>query len=68
MEREMREQLERAAKLRSDAIDDELRKERALLKEKKVLKLLLLGQSESGKSTTLRRESSVGSLGICVRL
>ncbi|KAH7105091.1 G-alpha-domain-containing protein [Auriculariales sp. MPI-PUGE-AT-0066] len=55
MEREMREQLERSAKMRSDAIDDELRRERAALKDKRVLKLLLLGQSESGKSTTLRQ-------------
>ncbi|EJD43347.1 G-alpha-domain-containing protein [Auricularia subglabra TFB-10046 SS5] len=54
-ERQMREEMERAAKLRSDEIDEELKKERALIKSKKVMKLLLLGQSESGKSTTLRQ-------------
>ncbi|KZV92997.1 G-alpha-domain-containing protein [Exidia glandulosa HHB12029] len=53
-ERQMREEMERAAKLRSDAIDEELKKERNALKSKRVMKLLLLGQSESGKSTTLQ--------------
>lgn len=56
-ERQMREENERAAKLRSDEIDEELKRERATLKSKRVMKLLLLGQSESGKSTTLRRMS-----------
>lgn len=54
-ERQMREEIERAAKLRSDEIDEELKKERANLRSKRVMKLLLLGQSESGKSTTLRQ-------------
>jgi guanine nucleotide-binding protein subunit alpha len=46
------------AKKRSDAIDDELRRERERTKKeaKGVVKVLLLGQSESGKSTTLKSE------------
>ncbi|RDB19716.1 Guanine nucleotide-binding protein alpha-1 subunit [Hypsizygus marmoreus] len=39
----------------SDRIDEEIKQERALAKkEKNVVKVLLLGQSESGKSTTLK--------------
>jgi len=39
----------------SDRIDEELKQERALAKkEKNVIKVLLLGQAESGKSTTLK--------------
>ncbi|KAJ7243820.1 guanine nucleotide binding protein, alpha subunit [Mycena haematopus] len=46
---------ERAAKQVSDAIDDELTKERQQAKRQpKPVKILLLGQSESGKSTTLK--------------
>ncbi|GJJ10737.1 hypothetical protein Clacol_004964 [Clathrus columnatus] len=39
----------------SNAIDESLKAERAAEKRKKVTRLLLLGQSESGKSTTLRQ-------------
>ncbi|KAF5335495.1 hypothetical protein D9611_012203 [Ephemerocybe angulata] len=55
-ERAARESAEAEAKKRSDAIDEELRKEKSRLKkeEKGVVKVLLLGQSESGKSTTLK--------------
>lgn len=55
-ERAARESAEAEAKRRSDAIDDELRREKARLKkdEKGIVKVLLLGQSESGKSTTLK--------------
>ncbi|KAK7063702.1 guanine nucleotide binding protein, alpha subunit [Favolaschia claudopus] len=54
-EREIRIQKERAAKLVSDAIDAELTREQSLEKKRpKPVKILLLGQSESGKSTTLK--------------
>lgn len=53
-EREERLRTEREAKRISDEIDEELRRERAALKKKKPVRLLLLGQSESGKSTTLK--------------
>ena len=51
-ERLAREGREVEAKKRSDAIDDELRKEKARLKkeEKGIVRVLLLGQSESGES------------------
>ncbi|KAH8116122.1 G-alpha-domain-containing protein [Phellopilus nigrolimitatus] len=42
------------AKLASDKIDDALSLERARRKKNCAVKILLLGQSESGKSTTLR--------------
>ncbi|KAF7794875.1 hypothetical protein EIP86_006018 [Pleurotus ostreatoroseus] len=46
---------EEAARMVSDRIDDEIREEKAALKRKKSpIKVLLLGQSESGKSTTLK--------------
>ncbi|OSX63793.1 hypothetical protein POSPLADRAFT_1169191 [Postia placenta MAD-698-R-SB12] len=46
---------EAEAKRISDDIDEELKRERAVWKKNKSLfKLLLLGQSESGKSTTLK--------------
>ncbi|KAJ7628197.1 guanine nucleotide binding protein, alpha subunit [Mycena polygramma] len=46
---------ERAAKQVSDEIDDRLNRERAEVKRQpKPVKILLLGQSESGKSTTLK--------------
>ncbi|KAJ7881474.1 guanine nucleotide binding protein, alpha subunit [Mycena leptocephala] len=46
---------ERAAKQVSDEIDDQLNKERQQVKRQpKPVKILLLGQSESGKSTTLK--------------
>ncbi|KAJ3928558.1 MAG: guanine nucleotide binding protein, alpha subunit [Lentinula lateritia] len=39
----------------SDAIDEQIRQERQILqKQKELVKVLLLGQSESGKSTTLK--------------
>ncbi|KAI0026610.1 guanine nucleotide binding protein, alpha subunit [Vararia minispora EC-137] len=49
--------LEREADARrvSQAIDDAIRAERAANKKKKIVRVLLLGQSESGKSTTLRQ-------------
>lgn len=50
--------MEAEAQKVSDAIDEQLRQEKALLKKQKPdVKVLLLGQSESGKSTTLKRES-----------
>lgn len=54
-EREARIQKERAAKQVSDAIDAELSREQAYERKRpKPVKILLLGQSESGKSTTLK--------------
>jgi guanine nucleotide-binding protein subunit alpha len=38
----------------SHAIDQSIKAERQILKKRKVVRLLLLGQSESGKSTTLK--------------
>ncbi|KAL4073674.1 guanine nucleotide binding protein, alpha subunit, partial [Scleroderma citrinum] len=45
---------EAEAKRRSQAIDDSIKAERIQQKKKSAVRLLLLGQSESGKSTTLR--------------
>lgn len=54
-EKRIRMQKEVEAKRVSDAIDEELREEeRASKKGMAVVKVLLLGQSESGKSTTLK--------------
>ncbi|CCM01087.1 uncharacterized protein FIBRA_03135 [Fibroporia radiculosa] len=54
-ERGERLQREAEAKRISDSIDEELKQEKAAWKKNKSLfKLLLLGQSESGKSTTLK--------------
>ncbi|KAF8156551.1 guanine nucleotide binding protein, alpha subunit [Crassisporium funariophilum] len=54
-ERAARETMEAAAKKRSQEIDDELKRERAeMKKQKSIVRVLLLGQSESGKSTTLK--------------
>ncbi|EGO29383.1 hypothetical protein SERLADRAFT_457028 [Serpula lacrymans var. lacrymans S7.9] len=54
-EREVRIHEEQEAKRISDAIDDELNRQRqAEKKGPKPIKILLLGQSESGKSTTLK--------------
>ncbi|KZT07849.1 G-alpha-domain-containing protein [Laetiporus sulphureus 93-53] len=54
-QRETRLAQEAEAKRISDDIDERIREERALWKKKKGLfKLLLLGQSESGKSTVLK--------------
>lgn len=55
-QRESRLILEQAAKAHSDDIDEQIKRERAALKrQKQAIKILLLGQSESGKSTTLKR-------------
>lgn len=54
-ERWEREQQEARARARSAQIDDVLRAERnAMKKRKKPIKVLILGQSESGKSTTVK--------------
>ncbi|EGO03512.1 hypothetical protein SERLA73DRAFT_175022 [Serpula lacrymans var. lacrymans S7.3] len=54
-EKSAREEREAEAKRISDLIDENIKAERAeLKKEKDVVKVLLLGQSESGKSTTLK--------------
>jgi guanine nucleotide-binding protein alpha-1 subunit len=47
-QREFREKREAEAKRISDEIDEQLRNERAALRKKKIVKVLLLGQSESG--------------------
>ncbi len=47
-ERAVRVQREEEARRISDAIDESIKQERLLQKRKKVVKLLLLGQSESG--------------------
>ncbi|KAI9459695.1 guanine nucleotide binding protein, alpha subunit [Lactarius psammicola] len=55
-QREMRILAEQQAKQVSDAIDEQLRVERVELKRNRPdVKILLLGQSESGKSTTLKQ-------------
>jgi hypothetical protein len=55
-QREARILAEQHAKRVSDAIDEQLQVERAELKKNQPdVKILLLGQSESGKSTTLKR-------------
>jgi hypothetical protein len=55
-QREARILAEQHAKQVSDAIDEQLQVERTELKKKQPdVKILLLGQSESGKSTTLKR-------------
>jgi len=53
-DRENRIRAELEAKKRSDAIDEEINKQRLSRKNPKPVKILLLGQSESGKSTTLK--------------
>ncbi|KAF8496980.1 guanine nucleotide binding protein, alpha subunit [Gautieria morchelliformis] len=53
--RAAREAMEQEALRVSNAIDDALKAERLAEKKKRMVKLLLLGQSESGKSTTLRQ-------------
>jgi hypothetical protein len=53
-EKAAREEREAEAQRISDQIDDELRVERAALKkQEQIVKILLLGQSESGKSTSI---------------
>ncbi|GJE93719.1 G-alpha-domain-containing protein [Phanerochaete sordida] len=46
---------EQEARRISAAIDEDIKRERAFRKKRQIVKLLLLGQSESGKSTTLRQ-------------
>ncbi|KAH9913679.1 G-alpha-domain-containing protein [Epithele typhae] len=53
-ERRAREHAEAQARRVSDQIDSELTAERLAMKRKRPVKLLLLGQSESGKSTTVK--------------
>ncbi|KAF8549832.1 G-alpha-domain-containing protein [Imleria badia] len=54
-EKEARERAEAEARRVSETIDEQLRQERiALKKKKKPVQVLLLGQSESGKSATLK--------------
>ncbi|KAJ7938435.1 guanine nucleotide binding protein, alpha subunit [Mycena leptocephala] len=53
-EREVRERAEAEARRVSDEIDAQLRRERDAEKKRKPVKLLLLGQSESGKTATLK--------------
>jgi hypothetical protein len=55
-QRDTRILAEQLAKRVSDAIDEQLRAERAELKKSRSdVRILLLGQSESGKSTTLKQ-------------
>ena len=56
-ERELRLKREQEAKERSDYIDKMLRDGEKRNRKRKTIKILLLGQSESGKSTTLKRKS-----------
>ena len=59
-QRDARILAEQLAKQVSDAIDEQLRVERAELKKSSPdVRILLLGQSESGKSTTLKRTFSI---------
>ena len=52
-EKAERLQSEAHAQRVSDAIDESLRAERAAMKKSRIVKILLLGQSESGKSIAL---------------
>ncbi|KAL5511008.1 hypothetical protein ACEPAG_3727 [Sanghuangporus baumii] len=55
-ERDSRLQREERAKRVNDAIDEQIRRDKAeLRRQKNIIKILLLGQSESGKSTTLKQ-------------
>jgi guanine nucleotide-binding protein alpha-1 subunit len=57
IDREVRLRAEIDAKKVSDSIDEMIRQERIDQKKSKAeVNVLLLGQSESGKSTTLKRE------------
>ena len=54
-ERWAREQAEAQARRISEQIDDQIKAERLAMKKRKApIKVLLLGQSESGKSTTVK--------------
>jgi len=56
-QRALRETQEAEAQRVSDRIDEEIKAERAAMKKQRgIVKVLLLGQSESGKSTTLKSE------------
>ena len=56
-ERWAREQAEAQARRISDQIDSEIKAEKMAMKKRKPpIKVLLLGQSESGKSTTVKSE------------
>ncbi|KAH8107450.1 G-alpha-domain-containing protein [Phellopilus nigrolimitatus] len=56
LERDSRIRREQAAKKVSDDIDEQIRQEKAeMRRQKDLVKVLLLGQSESGKSTTLKQ-------------
>ena len=52
-QRAVRLQLEAEARQVSERIDEQIKAERAALKKSKPVKVLLLGQSESGPSATL---------------
>lgn len=69
-QRDARILAEHLAKQVSDAIDEQLRVERAELKKSSPdVRILLLGQSESGKSTTLKRMYSISRCGQrCLRV
>ncbi|KDQ22516.1 hypothetical protein PLEOSDRAFT_1008980, partial [Pleurotus ostreatus PC15] len=54
-QRQIRLAREESARKVSAAIDAEIKAERQARKKKRIVRLLLLGQSESGKSTTLRQ-------------
>lgn len=56
LERENRLKAEQEAKKRSDNIDKMLRESDRRSRRRKTIRVLLLGQSESGKSTTLKRK------------
>ncbi|KAF9064323.1 G-protein alpha subunit [Rhodocollybia butyracea] len=53
-ERAIRKSKEAEEKRVNDAIDEQIKQEKQSLKQKNLTKVLLLGQSESGKSTTLK--------------
>ena len=55
-ERQRRIRAEEEARRVSDSIDDMIRAEKKEKRMKQEVRVLLLGQSESGKSTTLKRE------------
>lgn len=53
-QRAARERAEAEARKISEAIDEQIRQERIALRKKGPVKVLLLGQSESGKSSTIK--------------
>lgn len=66
--RDDRLKAEAKAKKVSDDIDEQLKQERSALRKRKEVKVLLLGQSESGKSTTLKRAPTSYTLSTVKRL